>query len=196
MSESFIGQISLFANTFAPRNWAYCNGQLIAIAQNGALFSILGTTYGGDGRTTFGVPELRGRVVLHAGTGKGLSRRKLGEKGGVNSVALTSLQMPSHTHEVTDTASATMHATTDPGTSTSPAGNVPATAGVVTRGGGETTANIYAAPSAIDAALAPSPVTGDVTVGNSGGGQAHDNMQPFQGISYAICLFGLFPSRN
>ena len=96
--EPFIGQIIMFAGNFAPRGWAFCDGQLLPISQNTALFSILGTTYGGDGRTTFALPDLRGRVPMHAGHGPGLSSRRIGEKGGQESVTLTIAEMPSHTH--------------------------------------------------------------------------------------------------
>ena len=98
--EPFIGEIRMFAGNFAPRGWAFCDGQLLDIASNNALFAILGTTYGGDGRTTFALPDLRGRVVIGPGTGPGLSSRRLGEKGGEERVVLNTLQIPSHTHTV------------------------------------------------------------------------------------------------
>lgn len=197
MSESFIGQISLFANNYAPRSWAYCDGQLIAISQNNALFSILGTIYGGDGRTTFALPDLQGRVALHAGRGPGLTDRRLGQKGGGNSVTLTTTQMPSHSHQATlESGSSAMPATTVPGTTTVPGGNIPATADIEVRGGGQTTGNIYAPAAAADSNLSPAAVSGTVTIAHDGGSQAHNNMQPFIGISYVICMFGIYPSRN
>jgi len=104
--EPFIGQIIMFAGNFAPRGWAFCDGQLIPITQNTALFSILGTTYGGDGRTTFALPDLRGRVAMHAGSGPGLSSRRLGEKGGAENVKLTEAEMPSHSHLVLSSSTA------------------------------------------------------------------------------------------
>ena len=107
MSEPFIGQIVQFGGNFAPRGWAFCNGQLLSISQNTALFSILGTTYGGDGRTTFGLPELRGRVPMHPGDGPGLAPRNLGEKGGTESNTLTTANLPSHTHGIARDAETT-----------------------------------------------------------------------------------------
>ena len=105
MASPFIGQITLFAGNFAPRGWAFCNGQLLSIAQNTALFSILGTTYGGNGQTTFALPDLRGRVPVHAGQGPGLSNYDLGQQGGAESVTLTTAQMPAHTHPANANAS-------------------------------------------------------------------------------------------
>jgi microcystin-dependent protein len=101
MSDPFIGEIRMFGGNFAPRGWALCDGQLLAISNNQALFSILGTTYGGDGRTTFGLPDLRGRFALHSGTGPGLSSRRLGDDGGAEQVTLSETEMPGHTHGAT-----------------------------------------------------------------------------------------------
>ena len=100
MSDPFIGEISLFASNFAPRGWALCDGQLLPISTNTALFALLGTTYGGDGRTTFGLPDLRGRLPVHAGTGPGLTQRRLGERSGVEQVTLSTTELPSHGHAV------------------------------------------------------------------------------------------------
>ena len=99
MSDPFIAEIRIFAGNFAPRGWAFCDGQLLSIAQNTALFSLVGTTYGGDGRTTFGLPGLQGRAPMHSGNGPGLTQRRIGQNGGVPNVTLTSAQIPSHTHE-------------------------------------------------------------------------------------------------
>ena len=99
MSEPYVGEIRMFAGNFAPRGWAFCDGQLLAVSQNDALFSLLGTIYGGDGRTTFGLPDVRGRVPVHQGTGPGLSQRRLGSKGGSEDVTLTSNQLASHSHD-------------------------------------------------------------------------------------------------
>ena len=118
-SEPLIGEIRLFAGNFAPRGWALCDGQLLAINQRQALFSILGTMYGGDGRTTFGLPDLRGRVPVHAGEGPGLTKRSLGQKGGAETHVLTVHEMPSHAHQAMGSA--------DPGKQSSPLGNVWAT---------------------------------------------------------------------
>ena len=118
MSEPFVGEIRMFAGNFAPRGWSLCDGQLVAVSQNDALFSLLGTIYGGDGRTTFGLPDMRGRIPIHAGTGPGLSQRRLGAKGGTERETITVTQMPSHTHP--------LHGTDDPGDTPNPAGNAPA----------------------------------------------------------------------
>ena len=100
MSDPFIGEIKMFAGNFAPRGWALCDGQLLAVSQNDALFSLFGTIYGGDGRTTFGLPDLRGRIPIHAGSGPGLSPRRLGAKGGAENVTLTTAQLPAHKHDI------------------------------------------------------------------------------------------------
>src|SRR5437868_2425626 len=116
MSEPFLGEIRMFAGNFAPTGWAFCNGQILSIAQNTALFSLLGTTYGGNGQTTFGLPNLQGRVPMHWGTGAGLTPRTLGETSGSENVTLLSTQMPAHTHSI--------EASTGQGDQFSPAGNV------------------------------------------------------------------------
>ena len=170
--EPFIGMIVMFGGNFAPRGWALCDGQLLPIAQNAALFSILGTTYGGDGRTTFGLPDLRGRVPMHPGNGPGLSSRRLGERGGAENVQLNVNQMPSHNHGVQQNCSS------EKGLSTRPEGNYPA----VTAGAS------YA--ESFDGQM------GTDVVGNNGGGQGHANVQPFQCVNYIIALQGTFPSRS
>jgi len=172
MSNPFIGEITIFAGNFAPRNWAFCNGQLLNIAQNSALFSILGTTYGGDGRTDFGLPDLEGRAAMHPGSGPGLTSRRLGERGGVTKVTLTSAQIPAHSHSVTAS-----NAAADSG---DPAGRFPANTGSVNR---------YASSTDID------DMTELLAVGASSV-QPHENRQPYQGLNYIIALIGTFPSRN
>jgi microcystin-dependent protein len=170
--EAFIGEIRMFAGNFAPRGWALCDGQLLQISSYSALFSILGTTYGGDGRTTFGLPDLRGRVALHPGGGAGLTLRRLGERSGTESTVLTIGQMPSHSHLLKSSG--------DNGSAVSPAGLVPAknAAGVP----------VYGPPTSEHMA--------DDAIEPMGGNQAHDNMQPWLGVNYIIALTGLFPSRN
>ena len=172
MSEPFIAEIKIFAGNFAPRGYAFCEGQLLQIAQNTALFSLVGTTYGGDGRTTFGLPNLKGRAPMHPGTGPGLPARRLGEKGGSEQVTLTQNQIPSHTHPV--------NAVNSPGNLSNPAGNV-----LARSVGG----NAYGPASNLvplaDAALPP-----------TGGGQSHNNMQPFLTLNFIIALVGIFPTRN
>jgi len=169
-ADPFIGEIQWFAGNFAPRGWAFCDGQLLPINQNQALFSILGTTYGGDGRTTFALPDLRSRAPLHRGQGPGLSNRNLGSKGGTETVTLSVAQMPAHTH--------TAKAKNATGTE-----NVP---------NDRSLANIRRGYStdAADVAMDES------TVGSAGGGQPVNNMQPYLGLNCIIALQGLYPSRN
>lgn len=180
MSEPFLGEIRMFGGNFAPRGWALCNGQLLSIAQNTALFSILGTTYGGNGQTTFALPNLQGRVPMHWGAGPGLTPRTLGETGGTENVTLLLTQIPQHNHPVNAAATAT---------SASPAGAVPATV-APPRGSGGAAQNAYAA--APDGAT----VMNNGMVGQAGGSQPHANIQPFQCVTFIIALEGIFPSRN
>ena len=173
MSEPFIAEIKIFAGNFAPRGWAFCNGQLLPIAQNTALFSLIGTTYGGDGRTTTALPDLQGRAPMHPGQGPGLTNRRLGERGGTETVTLTEAQMAAHNH--------TAQGSSSTGNSNSPGGHLMA------RGVGRG-ANLYHnAPSATGAMVTP---------GNTGGGQPHTNLQPFLAMNFIIALVGLYPSRS
>jgi microcystin-dependent protein len=172
MSESFVGEIRMFAGNFAPQGWAYCDGQLLAISQNDALFSFLGTIYGGDGRTTFGLPDLRGRIPIHQGTGPGLSQRRLGAKSGVERANVSVAQLPAHSHP--------WYASADPAEDTSPTAHTAATA---------TGTNLYgsASPKTMDTrAITPS----------TGGAQTHANVMPFLCVHFIISLFGIFPSRS
>src|SRR4051794_20925571 len=170
MSEPILGQIMIFAGNFAPRGWATCDGQLMAIAQNTALFSILGTTYGGNGQTTFALPDLRGRVPLHPGQGPGLSPHEQGENAGQETSTLTVNELPAHTHSVSPPASNGVQSTNRPG------GAVPARGGAYRDSANTTMTPATSAPS--------------------GGGQPHNNMQPYLGINYIIALEGIYPSRN
>jgi len=171
MSEPFVGEIRMFAGNFAPRGWAFCDGQLLAVAQNDALFSLLGTVYGGDGRTTFGLPDMRGRLPLHAGSGPGLSSRQLGSKGGTEQETLTVNQLPSHGHPFQGTAS--------PATTRDPVGNSPA----------EAQADVYVED------LSPIPLSGQA-ISEVGGSRAHSNLMPFLCVHFIIALFGIYPSRQ
>jgi microcystin-dependent protein len=180
--DFFIGQIMMFGGTFAPRDWAFCDGQLLPIAQHQALFSILGTTYGGDGRTTFALPDLRGRLPIHAGSGPGLSSRKLGSKGGDEKNTLAESQMPAHHHDVTVTARCINAA----GNVTSPAGHVCA----VDAGGSSVTYSDGTADSNMNAGAI------EVQQQNKGANQAINNMPPYLTVNYIICLEGIFPSRS
>ena len=179
MAEPFLGQISLFGYSFAPRGWANCDGQLLAISQNTALFSLLGTTYGGDGRTNFGLPDLRGRVAIHTGNGPGLSNYALGAKGGTENVTLSVSQIPAHSHGATTTIRG--HA--DPGNSRAPGGNTWA----------ESDDRDYTDQAPSEELHSGSAQT---TIQNTGGGQSHDNQQPYLVVRYCIALTGIFPSIN
>lgn len=180
--EGTIGEVILFAGNFAPRGWALCNGQLLSVSQNQALFSILGTTYGGDGRTTFGLPDLRGRVAISQGTGPGLSTRKLGARAGTETVTLNHLEIPSHSHLAQATIKTPCFAGN--GNEDTPAGNF--------------LANDSGRPKEFNATAGSymAPFNNAVSIGNTGGSQAHNNMPPYLTMHYIICLIGNFPSRS
>ncbi|WP_317173241.1 phage tail protein [Hymenobacter duratus] len=173
----YIGEIIMFAGNFPPRGYAFCDGQILAIAQNTALFSLLGTTYGGNGQTTFALPDLRGRFPMHAGQGPGLSPHNLGERAGVENVTLTINQMPLHNHTMGGAA-----ATTSPGNTNNPSGALLANDGA---GGAQ-----YATGVSSNATLAGGSTNA------AGGSQPHDNMPPYQCINFCIALEGIYPSRN
>jgi len=195
MAEAFVGEIRAFGFNFAPRSWAFCDGQLLPISQNTALFSLLGTTYGGDGRTTFQLPDLRGRAPIKFGNGPGLTSYPLGFRGGLEHVTLNTAQMPTHNHvanasqfTVTFPASSADATTDTPG----PGLNLSKTAG---EGRGDPGSKIYGTGTK-DINLVEMPASGNLTIDNTGGGQAHENRMPYLAINYCICLFGIFPSRN
>jgi microcystin-dependent protein len=181
MSEPFIGEIHMFAGNFAPRGWALCNGQLLSISQNTALFSILGTTYGGNGVTTFALPDLRGRVPMHAGQGPGLSDRILGEASGEESNTLSLAAMPQHIHQVNPACSA------EDGDQSAAKNNFPASP-LSTSGG--------AAVNAYTASPSPNTAMGGTNSAPVGGSQPHNNLQPYLVVNFIIALQGIFPSRN
>lgn len=174
MSEPFIGEIVMFGGNFAPRSWAQCDGQLMPISQNTALFSILGTTYGGNGQTTFGLPDMRGRSPMHQGQGPGLTPRSLGEQGGSENDTLTLNQLPAHNHPMQCTGNA---ADLDSPVNAIPAKDAASVTGYYSSG--NPTANMKVS-----------------TIGNSGGNQPHSLVHPFLAVNFIICLFGVFPSRN
>lgn len=173
MSEPFIGEIRIFGFNFAPRSWAFCNGQLLPISQNTALFSLLGTIYGGDGRTTFALPNLEGRAPMGEGRGPGLTARTIGQRGGTDFVTLVESQIPNHAHNV--------NCVSTPGSTNIPTNNIPANTGLIDREYSDSTTTINMASAA---------------VANTGGSQSHNNMQPYLGIYFCMALQGLYPSRS
>lgn len=173
--EGYIAQIILFGGNFAPRGWAFCQGQILPIAQNTALFSLLGTAYGGNGQTTFGLPDLRGRVAVGTGQGPGLPNVVQGELAGSSTVTLTANQLPAHTHSLLGTQAA--------GDTRSPNG-----AAIAQEAAGVTAS--YKSGATLDATLASG------SVGTAGGSQPISVQQPYLGLNYVICLEGIFPSRN
>ena len=179
MSNPFLGELRLFAGNFNPRGWAFCAGQLLPIAQNDALYALIGTTFGGDGQVTFGLPDLRGRVAIGQGTGPGLSSYVVGQEAGTENVTLSVNQMPQHSHPVT--------ASSADATATTPTGAVPARPSATTVG------YLYLASGASGTTDAPPNATAISTVGGS---QPHDNMAPSLVLNYIIALEGVFPSRN
>jgi microcystin-dependent protein len=173
MSQPYIGEIRMFGGSFAPAGWAFCDGQLMPISENDALFNLIGTTYGGDGQETFGLPDLQGRIPMHSGQGPGISQNyQIGEKAGAESVTLSTQQIPIHNHG--------WLASNDPSNSLLPASNVVSTPLNITP---------YFAGNASVPLNASSlqPV---------GGSQPHDNMMPFLCVTYIISLFGIYPSQT
>jgi microcystin-dependent protein len=171
MSDPYIGEIRMFGGSFAPAGWAFCNGATIPISENDALFTLIGTTYGGDGQETFKLPDLQGRIPIHQG---GVSNHVIGELGGVESVTLTTAQIPKHNHPVV--------ATTNQGNLPDPGNNLVARSA---------TPNIFRYTSdQPDVQLAPQSVS------PVGGSQPHDNLAPYLCINYIISLFGIFPSQT
>jgi len=172
MSDPYIGEIRMFAGNFPPSGWAFCDGQEIPISENDTLFTLIGTTYGGDGQSTFRLPDLQGRVPIHQGTGPGLNTYTIGEKAGVEAVTLTTQQIPSHPHA--------WFASKGAGGSNTPKDNVTATPPV---------AKLYRTGSPTD------PMSPKV-IQPAGGSQPHENLQPYLTISFIISLFGVFPRQN
>jgi microcystin-dependent protein len=174
MADPFVAEIRIFPFNFAPKGWAWCNGQLLPISQNTALFSLLGTTYGGDGKSTFALPDLQGRAPMHPGQGPGLSLHDLGETGGSDTVTLLESEIPAHSHALMGQATAA--------TKSTPIGNT------LARTSGATP---YLPPAgAALAAMAPESLT------PAGGDQPHNNLQPYLTLNYNIALQGVFPPRT
>lgn len=199
MSDPFIGEIRLFGGTFAPRGWSFCAGQLLPIANFSALFSLLGTSYGGDGRTTFGLPDLRGRLAVGAGGNPpGRTNRVAGQKSGQEAVTLTLNQLPSHTHAVQESSTAEVAVSSDPASI-----HTPVAGSLLAEGVFHSTTQTHNVENYVDG----STVTPDVNLGGvqasstatvleAGASRAHSNMQPWLCINHIIALEGTFPSRN
>jgi microcystin-dependent protein len=183
MTDPFVAEIRLFACNFAPKGWALCAGQLMPISQNTALFSLLGTTYGGDGKSTFALPDLQGSVPIQQGQGAGLTDRVLGETGGETAVTLPVTEIPIHSH--------TMNATATPGTATaSNAGLLAFASAGASKTSVGTVANFYSSnPNKATTALSP------LAIGVRGQSLPHNNMMPYLGLNYCIALQGVFPAR-
>ena len=180
MSEPFIGEIIMFAGNFAPRGWALCQGQILSIAQNTALFSILGTTYGGNGQTTFALPDLRGRVPVSQGQGPGLSNYSLGQQAGTESTTLTAAQMPAHNHGLSASTTGGQANSANPTNNSLGIGKVPSS---------NETINLYNSN-------APNVPMNALSVGLAGSSQPLSIIQPYLCINFIIALEGIFPSRN
>ena len=185
--EPFLGEIMWVGFTFCPRGWTEADGQLLPITEHAALFSLYGTTYGGDGRRTFALPDLRGRVALHVGEGPGLTSRTPGSAGGAEMEALSVAQMPGHTHS--------LHVSSSDGIYRNGANGVLASSTVENGNQGKNNGNspqayIYDGPRTADQQMSPE------SIGSVGGDQAHNNMQPFLTLRACVALFGLFPSRD
>lgn len=204
MSDPFIGQIMMFAGNFAPRGWAFCQGQILPIAQNTALFSILGTTYGGNGQTTFALPNLGSRSPVGTGQSPGLSQITLGEVSGAENVTILSTQMPMHTHVATTTATATSTGALQvAGSSSNPSATPSATNNILgaSVAGGPPSAAIWSDQLTNPVTLAnPETINTtlnvDVVLQPAGGSQPLPIRNPYLGINFIIALQGIFPSRN
>ena len=173
MSEPFLAEVRIVGFNFAPRGWAFCDGQILPINQNQSLYSLLGTTYGGDGRTSFALPDLRGRTPIHVGRSNGGDSHQLGSKSGEETHTLSANEMPQHTHS--------FNASRDQG-----ATDIPQAGQVLAR----SARDVYRDQVTSLTPLIPAAIT------NTGGGQAHENMQPYLALNFCIALQGLFPSRN
>ena len=173
MGNPYVGEIRIFAGDFAPLNWAFCDGTLLSIAQYDVLFNLLGTTYGGNGQTTFALPDLRSRVPLHMGQGSGLSPYSLGQNAGVESVTLATAQIPQHNHSLAVSGT--------PGSAGSPRGNSPGISG---------TASIYRVGTAADA------LSHNALPTITGQNLPHSNIQPLQALNFIIALYGIYPQPS
>ena len=188
MADPYLAEVRILPGNFAPKGWALCNGQLMPISQNTALFSLLGVTYGGDGKSTFALPDLRGRVAVGQGQGPGLSPYQMGEVTGTENTTLLSTQMPSHTHVPTLSVTAALHAEGINGTDNNPNGKMLASG-----------TGIYVAPDVANnrtMAAESIVVTSSLTIAQTGGSQPFSILQPLLGVNYSIAIEGIFPPRN
>jgi len=174
MAQPYIGEIRMFGGNFAPSGWSFCNGSLLPISQYQALFQLIGTTYGGDGVNTFAVPDLQGRLPIHQGQGVGLSNYPIGAKAGVESVTLTSSQLPSHNHGALGSS----------------------TGGAVSNPSNATWGNNAIANKSFGLGTSANATMNNSSMGNTGNNLPHDNLMPFQVISFIIALFGVYPSQS
>jgi len=174
MADPFVGEIKMFAGNFAPRGWALCDGQLLAVSSNDALFSLFGTIYGGDGRTTFGLPDLRGRIPIHHGSGPGLPPVNLAAKSGTEKESVTVQTLASHNHEYRALKAA--------GTNINPVGSFPAGSG---------SAATYRHDDSATTTMSAASIGNNATTGRD-----HNNVMPFQCLNFIVSLFGVYPSRN
>jgi microcystin-dependent protein len=174
MSDPYVGEIRIFGGNFEPAGWMFCRGQLLAISEFSTLFQLIGTTYGGDGQSNFGLPDLRGRVPIHTGTGAGLASRIIGQSGGQETATVSNAQLPAHSH--------TLLVSEEVGKQAAPQGNLLAQLPAAT-------SKLYHTPT--------SPVsTSPNSIAETGGSQPHDNLQPYLCLNYIISLFGVFPSQS
>lgn len=179
--EGTLAEIRMFAGNFAPRGWQFCNGQLLSIAQWTAVFALVGTTYGGNGQTTFGLPDFRGRIALGTGSGPGLPSVDLGEMAGVPTTTLLLTNLPFHNHTISGTVTMQANGGTD-GQTDDPTGRRLCGANIYT--------NLTTEPAVM------APLTANLTTGFTGGNQPFSNMSPYLGMNYIFCVEGIFPSRN
>ncbi len=188
-ADPFMGSIDYVGFNFAPRNWATCDGQLIPISSNSALFALLGTNFGGDGRTTFALPDMRGRVPVHVGQGPGLQSYRLGQRGGIEMTQLSVANMPAHKHDATATSTSSLKAVNAAGNEGRPGGNA-----IAKSSAGDSNFSSTAPSADMNAGSVATTTT--VTEQPAGGGQAFSNMQPYTVLNCIVALQGVFPPRN
>ncbi len=190
--QAFLCTVMGWAPNFAPRDWTYCHGQLLAISSFTAIYSLVGTIYGGDGRTSFGIPELRGRALIGQGTAPGMQPYIIGQRGGIEFVTLSIPEMPAHNHTAAlSGASISIGCSNQPGTETSPVGNFMAVANKISM----TDVTPYSTVANTQMGV-NSAVTGSVAIGITGNSSSHENRMPYQAMNWIFCTQGIYPSRN